>query len=90
MSRARNAAAAKVTDAAPVFAALGDATRLKLVARLCGDGPLSIAPHSNATIGIAATAADASGSGNWSRHASKRRAGVSIRFPISGTQRSVD
>ena len=36
-------AAAKLTDAAPVFAALGDATRLRLVARLCGDGPLSIA-----------------------------------------------
>jgi DNA-binding transcriptional ArsR family regulator len=43
MSRSRNAAAAKLTEAAPVFAALGDATRLRLVARLCGDGPLSIA-----------------------------------------------
>ena len=42
MSRSRSAAA-KVTDAAPVFAALGDATRLRLVARLSGDGPLSIA-----------------------------------------------
>lgn len=41
MSRSRSAAA-KVTDAAPVFAALGDATRLRLVARLSGDGPLSI------------------------------------------------
>lgn len=30
-------------EAAPVFAALGDATRLRLVARLCVDGPLSIA-----------------------------------------------
>ena len=29
-------------DSAPVFAALGDPTRLGLVARLCGDGPLSI------------------------------------------------
>lgn len=28
---------------APVFAALGDATRLQLVSRLCGEGPLSIA-----------------------------------------------
>ncbi|HEY6321519.1 MAG TPA: metalloregulator ArsR/SmtB family transcription factor [Thermoanaerobaculia bacterium] len=27
---------------APLFAALGDATRLRLVARLCRDGPLSI------------------------------------------------
>jgi DNA-binding transcriptional ArsR family regulator len=26
-----------------MFAALGDATRLQLVARLCGEGPLSIA-----------------------------------------------
>jgi len=29
-------------DAAPVFAALGDATRLALVGRLCTAGPLSI------------------------------------------------
>jgi len=28
--------------AAPIFAALGDATRLRLVARLCDDGPMSI------------------------------------------------
>ena len=28
--------------AAPVFAALGDETRLRLVARLCGEGPQSI------------------------------------------------
>jgi DNA-binding transcriptional ArsR family regulator len=28
---------------APLFAALGDATRLRLVSRLCRDGPLSIA-----------------------------------------------
>jgi len=31
-----------VDGAAPIFAALGDETRLHLVARLCGDGPLSI------------------------------------------------
>src|SRR6195952_5229120 len=43
MSRSRSAAMAKIAEAAPVFAALGDATRLRLVARLCGDGPLSIA-----------------------------------------------
>jgi DNA-binding transcriptional ArsR family regulator len=42
MSRSRSATA-KLTGAAPVFAALGDATRLRLVARLSGDGPLSIA-----------------------------------------------
>ena len=42
MSRSRSASAARVTEAAPVFAALGDETRLKLVARLCVDGPLSI------------------------------------------------
>lgn len=29
-------------SSAPVFAALGDETRLRLVARLCTDGPLSI------------------------------------------------
>jgi DNA-binding transcriptional ArsR family regulator len=28
---------------APVFAALGDETRLRLVSRLCDDGPMSIA-----------------------------------------------
>lgn len=43
MSRNRSAAGAKLIEAAPVFAALGDATRLRLVARLCVDGPLSIA-----------------------------------------------
>jgi DNA-binding transcriptional ArsR family regulator len=30
-------------DSAPLFAALGDETRLRLLARLCDDGPLSIA-----------------------------------------------
>lgn len=40
MSPARSASAAGV---APVFAALGDATRLRLVARLCAEGPLPIA-----------------------------------------------
>jgi len=43
MSRNRSAPRAKLIEAAPVFAALGDATRLRLVARLCVDGPLSIA-----------------------------------------------
>lgn len=43
MSRNRSAAAARLTDAAPVFAALGDATRLRLVGRLSVEGPLSIA-----------------------------------------------
>jgi DNA-binding transcriptional ArsR family regulator len=40
--RTHTVAAAKLADAAPVFAALGDDTRLHIVARLCGDGPLSI------------------------------------------------
>jgi DNA-binding transcriptional ArsR family regulator len=40
MSR-RGEAAAWLADAAPLFAALGDETRLKLVARLGADGPLS-------------------------------------------------
>ena len=43
MSPTRRAAAATLTQAAPIFAALGDATRLALVGRLCADGPLSIA-----------------------------------------------
>ncbi len=41
MSRSRSADA-KLTEAAFVFAALGDATRLRVVARLCVDGPQSI------------------------------------------------
>jgi DNA-binding transcriptional ArsR family regulator len=42
MSRARNSEEARIADAAPVFAALGDSTRLRIVARLCAGGPLSI------------------------------------------------
>lgn len=33
---------ARLAQAAPVFAALGDASRLRIVARLCDGGPLSI------------------------------------------------
>lgn len=33
----------RAQSAAPVFAALGDDTRLKIVARLCASGPQSIA-----------------------------------------------
>ena len=36
-------ASAQVRDAAPLFAALGDETRLRLIARLSSGGPLSIA-----------------------------------------------
>jgi DNA-binding transcriptional ArsR family regulator len=39
MSRSRGGPA--LADAAPLFAALGDPMRLKLVARLCSSGPLS-------------------------------------------------
>src|SRR5260370_41064597 len=42
MPTTRTSAAAKLAEAAPLFAALGDETRLHIVARLCGDGPLSI------------------------------------------------
>lgn len=42
MSR-RSAPAANMSHAAPVFAALGDETRLALVSRLGSSGPLSIA-----------------------------------------------
>jgi len=38
-----HSSALKVSEAAPLFAALGDETRLKLVSRLCTEGPLSIA-----------------------------------------------
>jgi DNA-binding transcriptional ArsR family regulator len=40
---AADAKAASPTAAAPVFAALGDQTRLRLIARLGSEGPLSIA-----------------------------------------------
>ena len=43
MSRSRSAAAVRLAETAPLFAALGDATRLRLVGRLSVDGPLSIA-----------------------------------------------
>jgi DNA-binding transcriptional ArsR family regulator len=35
-------ALSEVKHSAPIFAALGDQTRLRLVFRLCDDGPLSI------------------------------------------------
>ena len=42
MSRSRGATALKVNEAVPVFAALADPTRLRLIGRLSADGPLSI------------------------------------------------
>lgn len=39
----RPGSAVRRGDVAPVFAALGDGTRLRLVSRLSDDGPLSIA-----------------------------------------------
>ena len=42
MSTASALSAAEVRDAAPLFAALGDRTRLRLLARLCSSGPDSI------------------------------------------------
>src|SRR5260370_21502267 len=49
MSRNRGAAALKVTEAVPVFAALADATRLGLLGRLSVEGPLSITRLSEGT-----------------------------------------
>lgn len=48
MSPARSNAA-RLSEAAPVFAALGDETRLHLVSRLSREGPLSIARLSEGT-----------------------------------------
>lgn len=42
MTRSRTARAARLLEAAPVFAALGDETRLGLVVRLCEHGPQPI------------------------------------------------
>ncbi len=49
MSRSRGAAALRVREAVPVFAALADATRLGLLGRLSADGPLSITRLSEGT-----------------------------------------
>jgi DNA-binding transcriptional ArsR family regulator len=49
MSRSGGAAALKVEEAVPVFAALGDETRLRLLGRLSADGPLSITRLSEGT-----------------------------------------
>lgn len=49
MSNDRGATALKVTEAAPLFAALGDETRLGLLGRLSVDGPLSITRLSEGT-----------------------------------------
>ena len=42
LRRSRKSAGARERARAPVFAALGDETRLKLVAKLCGGEPRSI------------------------------------------------
>lgn len=42
MSRSSGAAARRLVGAAPVFAALGDPARLRIVTKLCEAGPLSI------------------------------------------------
>jgi DNA-binding transcriptional ArsR family regulator len=42
MTGSRAAAATKLARAATLFAALGDDTRMKVVARLCASGPQSI------------------------------------------------
>jgi DNA-binding transcriptional ArsR family regulator len=49
MSRSRSAAAPQLPDAVPLFAALGDATRLRLLGRLSAGGPLSITRLSEGT-----------------------------------------
>jgi DNA-binding transcriptional ArsR family regulator len=43
MPPSRSIGGAALSGAAPIFAALGDRTRLQIVGRLCGEGPLSIA-----------------------------------------------
>ena len=49
MSPSRAAAALRVPEAAPVFAALGDTTRLTLLGRLSTEGALSITRLSEGT-----------------------------------------
>jgi DNA-binding transcriptional ArsR family regulator len=43
MSRAEVLSPARLRDAAPLFSALGDVTRLALLASLCANGPLTVA-----------------------------------------------
>lgn len=43
MSKPEAISRARIKDAAPLFAALGDATRLGLLVSLCSSGPLSVA-----------------------------------------------
>ena len=49
MSRSRGSAVPKERDAVPVFTALGDVTRLRLLRRLSSEGPLSITRLSEGT-----------------------------------------
>jgi DNA-binding transcriptional ArsR family regulator len=49
MSRSKGAAALRLPEAVPLFAALGDATRLQLLGRLSAGGPLSITRLSEGT-----------------------------------------
>jgi DNA-binding transcriptional ArsR family regulator len=49
MSPSGGSAALRAAEAVPVFAALGDATRLSLVGRLSVEGPLSITRLSEGT-----------------------------------------
>lgn len=42
LPRSSGGATAELRRGAPIFAALGDETRLRIVARLCADGPTSI------------------------------------------------
>jgi DNA-binding transcriptional ArsR family regulator len=41
-TRQSSRALTEPNNSAPLFAALGDKTRLRLISRLCGDGPMSI------------------------------------------------
>jgi len=49
MSSSRSAVPLKLPDAVPLFTALGDATRLRLLGRLSAGGPLSITRLSEGT-----------------------------------------
>ena len=49
MSRSRGSAVPRQRDAVPVFRALGDVTRLRLLRRLSAEGPLSITRLSEGT-----------------------------------------
>jgi hypothetical protein len=79
----------RLSEAAPIFAALGDETRLRLIARLSTDGPLSIARlTAGARDSPRAHAQDVKECGSSNGGRSMPRANVWMEFRRNGIARS--